>query len=178
MLYEEADTFASHLKDLRQPALAPPLNLNVQGGPVKQRYYRLPPSDAEVVFKEIQELQEAGIARPSASPWSSPTFIVRPTTGHRARKVVDYRRVNLLTTPDVYPLPDIHGLFDTLGDSEFFGSADLKSGFLQVEVEPSAIPITAFCSPYGLHEYTRAPFGLRNCPAHFMRCMDSLLDEA
>lgn len=43
-------------------------------------------------------------------------------------------------------------------------------------VEEESKPITAFVSPYGLYDYHRAAFGLRNCPAHFMRCMDAILD--
>ena len=96
---------------------------------------------------------------------------------HRARKVVDYRKINMQTVPDVYPIPDMHGIFDSLGDACYFGTADLKSGFLQVLVEEKSIPMTAFTSQFGLWEYTRASFGLRNCPSHFMRCMDAILDE-
>lgn len=96
--------------------------------------------------------------------------------GHRARKVVDYRKVNLLTLPDTYPLPDFHGIFDGIGDSSFFGTSDLKSGFLQVAMEEASVPIAAFTCPFGLWDYLRAAFGLRNCPSHFMRCMDSILD--
>ena len=91
---------------------------------------------------------------------------------------MDYRKVNLLTVGDVYPLPNIHGIFDSLGASNYFGTSDLKSGFLQVEVEPTSIPVTAFTCPYGLYEYVRAPFGLKNCPSHFMRCMDTILDAS
>ena len=40
----------------------------------------------------------------------------------------------------------------------------------------SLIPVTAFTCPLGLFDYTRAAFGLKNCPAHFMRCMDAILD--
>jgi hypothetical protein len=135
----------------------------------------LSPTDSTYLYNEIKELKEAGIIIPSNSPWSSPTFVVR-TANHRARKVVDYRKVNLLTVPDVYPIPDLNSIFDALGESTYFGTSDLKSGFLQVGVEPSSQPITAFVSPFGLHEYRRAAFGLRNCPAHFMRCMDGILD--
>ncbi|HKT21565.1 MAG TPA: reverse transcriptase family protein, partial [Nitrososphaerales archaeon] len=175
MLYEEADCFAWTMNDLREPAEAPPLAITVVGGPVKQRFYRLAPDDADYLQQELRALREATLIRPSSSPWSSPTFVVR-SAGHRPRKVVDYRKVNLLTVGDNYPLPDIHGIFDGLGTSTYFGTSDLKSGFLQVLVEEASVPITAFTSPYGLYDYLRAAFGLKNCPSHFMRCMDSILD--
>jgi hypothetical protein len=177
MLYEEADCFATTLHDLQEPAEAPPLEIQVTGGPVKQRFYRLAPDDTEYLQQELKDLKGAGLIRTSQSPWSSPTFVVR-SSGHRPRKVVDYRKVNLLTVGDTYPLPDIHGIFDSLGGSECFGTSDLKSGFLQVPVAPDSIPITAFTCPYGLYDYLRAAFGLKNCPSHFMRCMDNILDAS
>lgn len=38
-------------------------------------------------------------------------------------------------------------------------------------------PKTAFVIPGALYHYVRVPFGLRNAPAHFMRCVDDLLNE-
>ena len=46
-----------------------------------------------------------------------------------------------------------------------------------MEVEKNSVPITAFCSVFGLHEYYRAPFGIKNCPSHFMRVMNMILDQ-
>lgn len=41
---------------------------------------------------------------------------------------------------------------------------------------PESREITAFSMMYGLYEYLRAPFGIRNCPSHFMRAMNNTLD--
>lgn len=119
----------------------------------------------------------AKIAGVSSSAWGSPVFIAH-AEGHRDRKVGDYRMVNSVLTPDVYPLPDIHGVFDLMGQAKYFGCADLKAGFWQVLVEPESVGVTAFCSVFGLHEYYRAPFGIKTCPAHFMRVMNLILDSS
>ena len=58
------------------------------------------------------------IAGVSGSVWGSPAFIAH-AEGHRDRKVGDYRLVNSLLIPDVYPLPDIHGVLDLLGEALF-----------------------------------------------------------
>ena len=47
----------------------------------------------------------------------------------------------------------------------------MNRGFYQVPLEPKS----AFCSPWGKFHFTRMPFGLRNAPASFQRCMDSAL---
>ena len=70
----------------------------------------------------------AKIAGVSGSTWGSPAFIAH-AEGHRDRKVGDYHLVNSLLIPDVYPLPDIHGVLDLLGEAHYFGCADLKAGF-------------------------------------------------
>ena len=49
--------------------------------------------------------------------------------GKEGHKVVDYRMVNSLLVPDVYPIPDMHAIFDAMGTATFFGTTDLKSGF-------------------------------------------------
>ena len=118
----------------------------------------------------------ASIAGVSGSSWGSPAFIAH-AEGHQDRKVGDYRKVNNILVVDVYPIPDIHGVFDLMGSAKYFGCADLKAGFWQVLVEPESVPIAAFCSVFGLHEYYRAPFGIKNCPAHFMWVMNMILDQ-
>ena len=42
---------------------------------------------------------------------------------------------------------------------------------------PSDIPKTAIITPFGLYEFTRMPFGLRNAAQAFQRMMDSTCKE-
>lgn len=44
-------------------------------------------------------------------------------------------------------------------------------------MEAESKEITAFSTMFGLYEYERAPFGIRNCPSHFMRAMNVILDS-
>lgn len=159
-----------------QAAIAPPLHIATNGGPIKSRFYRLPPDDRKSLKAEIDSMLQAGIITVSESPWSSPCFIAH-CPNHRDRKVADYRRINAITTPDVYPLNDIDEIFDTMVTAKYFGAADLKCGFWQVEVDACCQEKTAFISQFGLHEYKRCPFGLRNCPSHFMRAINGILDS-
>lgn len=43
---------------------------------------------------------------------------------------------------------------------------DLASGYNQVLVVEGDRPKTAFCTPFGLFEYNRMPFGLCNALVH------------
>ena len=44
--------------------------------PIAQRPYRANPTNAKFIDEEIQKMLEAGIVRPSKSPWASPVVVV------------------------------------------------------------------------------------------------------
>lgn len=117
---------------------------------------------------------QAGIVKPSFSPWSSPVVMV-PKKNGELRFCIDYRLLNAITVRDVYPLPRIDDFLDHLGGATVFTCLDLKSGYWQIPVGKSSQPKTAFITPDGLYESTRLPFGLCNGPATFHRVMDQVL---
>lgn len=51
---------------------------------------------------------------------------------------------------------------------------DLACGYNQVPVTESDKPKTAFCTPFGLFEFNRMPFGLCNAPGTFQRLMERM----
>jgi hypothetical protein len=62
-----------------------------------------------------------------------------------------------------------------LDGCRLFSKLDLRKGYLQVPVATEDIAKTAIITPFGLFEFTRMPFGLRNAGMTFQRLMDSLL---
>ena len=80
---------------------------------------------------------------------------------------VDYRELNSVTKLDTFPLPRIDDLLDQLGNTKFFSTLDLASGFRQVQVHPNSRAKTAFVTSQGLHEFRVMPFGLTNALAVF-----------
>ena len=144
--------------------------------PVRQRYRRLPPSQYEQVREHIQSLLDGGVIRPSTSPYASPIVLVQKKSGE-LRMCVDYRQLNAKTRRDAYPLPRIEETLDALGGARYFSTLDLASGYNQVPVAEKDKAKTAFCTPFGLFEYNRMPFGLCNAPGTFQRLMERIFGD-
>ena len=136
--------------------------------------YRVTGPYKDKVRKELDEMLKENIIVPSSSPWSAPIILVDKSDGS-VRFCVDYRKLNLVTKPDAYPMPRLDNLIETIGGCRYISSLDLVKGFWQVRIDPRDQEKTAFCSPFGLFEFRVLSFGLRNSPATFQRLMDQTL---
>ena len=72
-------------------------------------------------------------------------------------------------------MPRIDDILDSLGDSKYFTTLDLRSGYWQISVDEHDRHKTAFATSNGLYEFNRMPFGLSTAPATFQRTMDIIL---
>jgi hypothetical protein len=90
---------------------------------------------------------------------------------------IDYRSLNEVTIKNKYPLLRIEDLFDQMKGAGVFLKIDLRSGYHQLKLWESDIPKTAFCTRYGLYEYTVMSFGQTNAPAYFMYLMNKVFME-
>ncbi|KAJ7991177.1 hypothetical protein DPEC_G00294540 [Dallia pectoralis] len=69
--------------------------------------------------------------------------------GGKLRFCVDYRGLNDVTIKDSYPIPRIDESLDHVRGSSWFSSLDLRSGYWQVPLAPSAREKTAFSTSRG-----------------------------
>ena len=64
------------------------------------------------------------------------------------------------------------GFHAALSRLEIFSKIDLVRVYYQIPVEPSDVHKTAVTTPFGLFNFTRTPFGLRNSGQTFQRFID------
>merc|ERR1711893_349531 len=120
----------------------------------------------EAAQTEVQKMLDQEIIEPSNSPWASPVVLVKKKDGS-LRYCIDYRKLNVVTRKDSYPLPRIDDSLDTLKDAKYFTTLDLASGYWQIELSEDAKQKSAFCTTSGLYQFKEMPFGLTNAPATF-----------
>ena len=86
----------------------------------------------------------------------------------------DYGRLNDVTVPDRYPVPNIQDFSANLTGMKIFSKVDLIRGYHQIAVAEADIPKTAIITPFGLFEFLRMLFGLKNAAQAFQRLMDTV----
>ena len=108
-------------------------------------------------------------------PVEQPLHLVKKKDGSW-RPCGDFRRLNLDTKADKYQVPNLADFSSHLEGCTVFSTLDLKNGYLQVALEPSAVPKTAVITPFGLFEFLRIPFGLKNAGMTFQCFMHWLFN--
>lgn len=177
LLSEFSSIFSDALPGLPQDSgFEHVIKLEDNSKPVNRAPYKMSPAELDELKRQLKELLDLGLIRPSSSPYGSPVLFVRKPDGSM-RMCIDYRALNRLTIRNSNPLPRIDECFDRLQGSSYFSSLDLKAGYHQIRIQESDVPKTAFNTRYGKFEWRVLPFGLCNAPPSFQARMNDVLGD-
>ena len=93
------------------------------------------------------------------------------------RICIDYRKLNVVTRPDPFPIPRIDDLLDGMSSAKFITTLDLARRYWQVPMDPASREKSAFSTDFGKYEFWVMPFGLVGAPATFQRLMNELFED-
>jgi hypothetical protein len=94
--------------------------------------------ELEAAKKYLEENLNKGFIVPSASPFASPILMARMPSG-KLRFCVDYRKLNMISKKDRYPLPLIDELMERLNGARIFTKLDIRQGFHRIRIDGISI---------------------------------------
>jgi hypothetical protein len=93
------------------------------------------------------------------------------------RMCVDYKKLNLATRKDHFPLPLMDQMLERLTGKSFYCFLDGYNGYNQIVINLEDQEKTTFTCPFSTYAYRRMPFGLCKAPTTFQRCMMSIFSN-
>ena len=125
------------------------------GPPLHARPCHLDGEKLRVAKEEFLKMEKLGIVRRSDSPWASPLHVL-PKADGSWRPCGNYRRLNVITEDDRYPLAHLQDFNARLAGMEVFSVIDLVKGFRQIPMSEADVPKTAIITPFGLSRQSGA----------------------
>ena len=165
--------FCTTSKRMPPPATGVEHILLIEGPPVMSRFHRLDSDKLKEAKAIFAAREQDGVFQRSSSQWSSPLHMVKKKDGSW-RPCGDFRCLNLVTKADKYLVPNLADFSSQLEGCTVFSTLNLKNGYLQVPLEQTATPKKAVITPFGLFEFLRMPFGLKNAGMAFQHYMDNI----
>ena len=99
--------------------------------PQFRKPYQVPPAYEEEIIRQVNEMLNNEIIRPSASPWNAPVIFVKKRDG-TLRFVCDFRYLNDVTKRDTYPLSNMQDIIDKTSGSMYWSTLDAASAYWSI----------------------------------------------
>ncbi|MBW0516368.1 hypothetical protein O181_056083 [Austropuccinia psidii MF-1] len=138
--------------------------------------YPASPRAREALEKHIQELIQLGVLRKVGH--NDEVEVTTPAIiawhNDESRMVGDFRSLNTYTVSDRYPIPKAQETLTQLSKDKYITSIDALKGFHKNALTPKTRKFLRIITHYGIYEYLRMPFGIKNAPSHYQRMINTI----
>ncbi len=139
--------------------------------PVHLPPYKKSFSERQTIRDYVQKFLDLGIIQESTSDYAAPVLLVRKRDSDAYRVCIDYRHLHNTMRDQLWPMPRLADIFDTLYNTKFFSKMDISNGYYNFFVDPEDRHKTAFITQDGLYEFIRVPQGLKSSPSFFNKVL-------
>ena len=180
LLTEYQDVFAwsySDMKGLDPQYYQHQIHLQTDARPIQQRRYRMNPNYVAKVKDEIDKLLCVGFIRPvKRATWLSPIVVVTKKNG-QIRVFVDYRKLNVVTITNAFPIPFTDNILNTVAGHDCYSFLDGFNGYNQIRMHPDDQEKTTFITEWGVFVVVVMMFGLKTTLTTFHQIIMEIFDD-
>jgi hypothetical protein len=100
------------------------------------------------------------------SDWIAILVLIKKKNG-KWTMCVDYSGLSKACPKDLFPLPRIDSILDSMSGCQILSFLDAYSGYHQIATKESDQLVTSFITPFSTYCYLTMPFGLKNASATY-----------
>jgi hypothetical protein len=130
--------------------------------------------ELQAIKKYITENLQKGFIASSSTLYTAPILFARKGNSS-LQFCIDFRKLNLITQKNRYPLPLIDKTLACLGKARIFTKLDIRQAFYRIQIHPDSEDLTTFQTQYRTYKIKVVPFGLTNSPATYQYYINNVL---
>ncbi len=172
LLKEFKDIFAWTYKDLKGIPLDIAqhcVELDTSIPPAHQARYWLNPNYVAIVIHDIDKLFVVGFIKPIEDVTLLSSIIVVPKKNGKLKICVDFRKLNVATKKDPYPLPFTNEVINIVAKHEVYTFLNGFFGYHHISIASKDKYKIAFVTDLGAFVWVVMPFGVKNGPPIYQR---------
>ena len=150
------------------------LNIFPSSKPVRPKKRVFAPERDNAIKDEVQKLIVVKFIWEVYYPdWLANVVMVKKAND-KWRMCVDFTDLNKACPKDIYPLPCIDQLVDSIVGLKLLSFMDAFSGYNQIRMDEANQEKTSFVTSQGLFRYEVMPFGLKNVGAIYQQLVNHM----